>query len=171
MHFNAVASICRMFVSWRKQGITLYAKIILLTGHHYFPPIPRKSAAQSRHLCLHGMQCCSSGTWRGQWAVFIVHVWCSSHSPISYIKQHGFSQQGALLCTDLCSCLCPPAKLSVPATAQKVQYLNRMVVCASAQTGCIYKLPLLWACQGQAWHQKLEQKAFLQRDFFWTLWL
>lgn len=39
----------------------------------------------------------SSGTLHGQWAVLMVHIWCSSHSPISYIKQHGFSQQGALL--------------------------------------------------------------------------
>lgn len=127
--------------------MTLYAKIISLTEHHDFPSIPRKSTAQSRHLYLHGRAVLQQWylAWSVRW-VYGAHL-MFSHSPISYIKQCGFSQQEALLYPRSAVQL-PLPQLSSQSQQPlgKCNTLNRMALCASTQTDCVHKLPLLWAC-------------------------
>lgn len=114
---------------------------------------------QGTSTCM-AEQCCSSGSLHGQCAVFMVHIGCSSHSPISYIKQCGFSQQEALLYPRSAVQLPLPQLSSQPQQClRKCNTLNRMAVCASTQTDCIHKLPLLWACTRTGMAPKMEQKA------------
>lgn len=142
--------------------MTLCVKIISLTEHHDFPSIPRKSTAQSRHLCLHGRSVLQQ--WYFAWSVSCV---CGAHlmfHPQSHIihKTTCIFPSRSSAVPQICCAAASIPQLSCQSQQhlRKCNTLNRMVVWLYVHQP---RLIAFISChcsghvQGQAWHQKMEQ--------------
>lgn len=147
--------------------MTLYAKILSCIEQHDFPSIPRKNAAQWRHLYLHGRTVLKQ--WYFPWSVagFIVCSWYSSCSLIFIFKKPRiFPARSSALLYIYCAAA---SVLQLSSQSQQVPQEN--VILKIERLYVHQSIPIIFiSChcsghvRGQTWHRKNERKC--QRSFY-----